>query len=501
MPRGGRLRRAPAAALVLPLVLAAAVDRPAALTDEEIFRDFRFDLAGPGARALGMGGAQIAAGGDAAAALANPAGLRFVAGSQVILEAVSTDDDPGEFASALGSLAVDPVSGDRDLPYLGVTGASRADGVVEPGFLAFARPFDLGGGRRLAAAWTRHVILSQERVLPAGSGGTEARFSFDTFPNTVNGDTIEAYSVATPVTGESDTSIVAWSVAGALDVTSDFSIGLTVSYTALDMKAETLTQVIDPQEIFLEPSHPRLPAAPQSDLFETRIDGTDSDVTWAFGIHWHPDSVFAAGASPWQFGASFRRGASFDVRETTTLNAVPDEAFDTTVVIPDRYAVGVGFRPAPGWLLTAEYERIELSDMTQGYRSGVNFLTSGRLADGAFGVAAGVPVEYTVDDGTVARAGVEYARAFGGDRGWRLALRGGWYRTPDSRIRMTRFNSTDPEVNAVYLEAFRGGESDDHFTAGAGFSFGRSSFDIAGETSDLGTRIVGAWVATWGGRP
>jgi long-subunit fatty acid transport protein len=482
-------------------VLQAGAGDARALTDEEIFRDFHFELAGPGSRNLALGGAAIVIADDATSARANPAGLRYIAGPQLFLELRATDDDPGSLASATGSLAVDPITGDRDLPFLGVRSASESDRVVLPGYLAFARPFELGGGRRLSAAFSRHVVLSQERRLPAGGEGTEARFAFDTFPNTVNGGTVEAYSVATPVTGSSDTTIVYWNGAAALDVSPDFSVGLTVTYAALDLEAGTLTQVIDPQEIFLEPGHPRLPATPSSDLYETRIDDSDTDVTWAVGIHWHPDTVFSGGASPWQFAAAFRRGTSFSVTESTVLNQVPSSAFDTMLAVPDSYGLGVSYRPEPRWLLAVEYERIEFSDMLRGFRSGVNFLTSGQVANGAFGVAAGVPIEYTVDDGSVVRAGVEYTPRLARGRGTRLALRAGYYRTPDSRIRMSRFNSTDPAVNALYLEAFGGGEAEDHYTGGVGFSFGRSSFDIAAETSDPGTRIVGAWIVSWGGPP
>src|SRR5512134_3950359 len=45
------------------------------ITDEELFRDFRFNFINPGARALGMGGAFVPISDDSTAALSNPAGL------------------------------------------------------------------------------------------------------------------------------------------------------------------------------------------------------------------------------------------------------------------------------------------------------------------------------------------------------------------------------------------------------------------------------------------
>jgi hypothetical protein len=58
---------------------------------------------------------------------------------------------------------------------------------------------------------------------------------------------------------------------------------------------------------------------------------------------------------------------------------------------------------------------------------------------------------------------------------------------------MTGFDSGDSGVNETYLEAFPGGESEDHFTAGVGFSFGRSIFSLGAETSDSGSQIVGSF--------
>src|SRR5687767_15117466 len=49
-----------------------------ALTDEEVFRSFRFNTPPPGARALGMGGAFIGLADDATATFTNPAGLGYL---------------------------------------------------------------------------------------------------------------------------------------------------------------------------------------------------------------------------------------------------------------------------------------------------------------------------------------------------------------------------------------------------------------------------------------
>lgn len=491
-------RRVPVS-LAMALLLVGAGDA-LALTDEEIFREFRFNFLNPGARSLGMGGAFVALADDATAAQANPAGLHYVSGPQLFVEYRSLDEDPRRFDANLGSLEVDPLTAERDLPFLELTSGSATEEVNEPAFVSFVWPFR-GVGQRISLAASRHVLLSREQSLTTGSNSTRARFSFDSFPNTVApGGGVEAYSIDTPVSGFSDTEIVYWNVGASVEIHEDFSVGVLLSLAELDFSADTLTTVSDPIGLFLDPGNPRLPATPTSDLFRSTIDDTDTDFAYALGVNWHPDSVFASGPSPWRFGAVFRRGARFEVDQVTTINGVPDLSLDTRLAVPDRYSVGAMYRPRPEWTVSMEIERIEYSDMLVGFTSGVNYLTSGRVADGAFGTDPDATIEYDVDDATVPRAGVEYSRPFGADPDGerRFSIRAGLFRMPDSRIRMVSFNSDDPEINDVYLEAFRGADDETHFTVGGGVSLGRSSFQLAGDFSDEGTQIVGSYVLELG---
>src|SRR5437867_8648623 len=65
-----------------------------ALTDEEVFRDFRFNFINPGARSLGLGGAFISLADDATAAQANPAGMTNLSSSQFFMELRYANPDP-----------------------------------------------------------------------------------------------------------------------------------------------------------------------------------------------------------------------------------------------------------------------------------------------------------------------------------------------------------------------------------------------------------------------
>ena len=488
-------------ALAAVLCLLASAGSARALTDEEIFREFRFNFNNPGARALGMGGVFVAIADDVTATQANPAGLVSIGGPAVFTEYRVIHTDTSVLSSNFGSLEVDPVTGDRDLPFLGLTSVSDSETLYEPTSISYAWPFSLGStGRRLTLAASKQTVLSEDPFLSSGNVVTEARFSFESFPNAVGMSGVQAYSVATTVRGARSMEIVYWNATASLAVHEDFSFGYTLTYATLDLRASTVTEVEDPLELFLDPGHPRLPTQATTDVFRTTIDDTDSDFTYSFGIHWHPDSVFAGGSSPWRLGAVFRKGASFAVTELTLLNESPDETFLNQVVVPDRFAFGVSYQLDRYWLFGAEFERIEYSDLLKGFRSGVNFLTSGRVAESAFSIDPNKSVVYGVDDGNLYRVGAEYIRPFARNANRKIAVWAGYFRAPDSRIRLTQFNSDDPAVNEVFLDAFRGGENEDHFTAGVGYEFGRSAFQIAGDVSDRGSEVVGSYIFTVGGK-
>lgn len=467
-----------------------------ALTDEDLFRDFRFQFGAPGARATALGGAFVGIADDATASVANPAGLTALKTAQFFVDVRYAGDDGADTVeSSVGSLTVNPVTGERDLPYLRLTSQGQTDTSIVPDFIAFAWPFELGSkGRRLVVSGSRQVILSVDRE----AEGTESRFAFDTFPNTVSdtGDVV-AYSVAAPVTGSSATNVVYWSASAAFQVHQDFSVGATVSYANLDIEANSSTQVNDPLQLFLDPTHPRLPSQPALDFYQTAVDGTDTGFAYSLGVQWNPVSSFGGAVAPWRFGAVYGKGVEFGVPETTTLNGLPGPSFENVIVVPDRYAVGASYALGTRWLFALQLERIEYSDQLDGFQSGVNFFTSARVADEAYTIDPAKTVTFDVDDGTFVRIGTEYLLSLGQGK-QDLAVRAGYYRSPDDRIRMTEFNSTDAGVNEMYISAFPPGSAENHFTAGVGYALGSSSFHLAVDAADSGTQIVASYVLTFG---
>src|SRR5215813_6736770 len=78
--------------IVLIVVLCVGGSTALALTDEENFRDFRFNLINPGARSLALGGAFISLADDATAAQANPAGLSYLLQQEYFVELRGVDN-------------------------------------------------------------------------------------------------------------------------------------------------------------------------------------------------------------------------------------------------------------------------------------------------------------------------------------------------------------------------------------------------------------------------
>jgi hypothetical protein len=222
--------------------------------------------------------------------------------------------------------------------------------------------------------------------------------------------------------------------------------------------------------------------------------------------------VFPSGWSPWQIGVVYHEGASFQVAESTQFNQIAESGFSTEIVLPDRYTLGVSYRTPKHWLISGEVERVEYSDINTSVRSGVNFLTSQRVADTGYVVAPGRGVHYAVDDGNVVRLGGEYVHFLGGNSDRRLSFQAGYQRTPDAHAQMSQFNACgaldgmggcsggDHDVKAAFKAAFPDGDQEDLFAAGMGFTFGSYSFHLAGQTSDLGEQIVGSFVFNLNGR-
>jgi hypothetical protein len=493
--------------LVALVVLSVCGGEAVALTDEEIFRAFQFNFVNPGARSVGLGGAFIAAADDATAAQANPAALHYLSRMEFFAEYRVTQPATtvfGPTGGTVGSLDIPPV-----LPYLDLQSVNAPEDVNSLSFVSFAYPFRVGSkGTKMRFAFSRQVVLDVETSLSAPGLPTSLTFSPETFPTWVNpaSGQVEQYAVRNDVTGTLDAEIVHYNLGFSTSLSQDFSLGVTATWATLDMKSSVDGIVNDPRGL-LNFVNPRLD--PDGDgLFSavgvsTRISDTDEAFGYTVGLHWHPDAVFPGGYSPIRFGFVYRKGAELAVPETVYEGTVQIDSFENVLKVPDRFGLGASyeFGRKRQWTAALDVERIEYEDLLEGFQVGVNFFTSGLLPADALEIDPNLPITYTVDDATVFHLGLEYNNRSRG--GWNQSVRAGYYNAPDSRIRMTQFNSTNQAINELFLDVFRGGEDDDHYTVG--FSIGKApsrgqslTFQLAGDFSDASDIFVGSLLWRFG---
>lgn len=500
---------------VLSLLLVLAPGTARALTDEEIFRDFRFNFINPGARAVGLGGAFIAAADDVTATQANPAALHYVFRNEFFMEFREVRPEAQVFAEATG----DPVS--PSPIFLDLQSVNDRQDASLASFASFAMPFKIGS-RRATFAVSRQAVLDVESSLgdPA-TGTTRLRFSTSDYPVWVNPGGLdcgtagaEQYTVCNNVAGSGTIELIHYNLGLSYSFVDDFSVGLTATQVTLDMVSDVINTTEDPRGVLFT-IHPRLETG--AGVFapiqtRTQIDDSDSALAYTVGLHWHPDRAFPGGVSPLRLGLVYRRGADLAVEESKTrfngTSFVPfdpaEPTFRNTLREPDRVGIGASYEVAKHWTFALDLEQIQYSDLLKNYRSGVNFFTDGSISFNTSGTVTINQLKFDVDDAAVLHAGAEFFST--SQRGWGYAVRAGFYNAPDNRIRLTDVSvtSTDPLVTAPLLEGvlrdvFRGGEDVNHFTAGlslntpAGFQM-----QFAGDFADTGNEFLASAIYRFG---
>jgi hypothetical protein len=427
--------------------------------------------------------------------------------------------DRGSFGDASPASTVD---------FFDYTTLFSAEKTNIPSFASFAIPFRIGKkDRRARVAFSRQVVLDQSNVISTvdpiafrsdptlcspGSGGncTTLDYSLTTFPLIVNngagGPTVERYTIKNAVAGLLDAELIHYNVGFSMSITNDFSVGVTATLADLAVKSDTTSITDDPRGL-ISSVHPRVDVGGVlSDIrLATSIDGSDSEITYTFGLHWHPDSIFPSGLSPIRFGVVYRKGAKLGVQQDSyeydASLAVPAftqvDSFENVFKVPDRWGVGAVW-VGQHWKYSLDIERILYSQQLDDFRSGENFFTSGAIQDLDLDHNDMV---FTVDDATVPHFGVEYFFTSGGGK-WTQAIRGGYYLEADNRIRLERIdNYPYPDREAFFLDLFQGGADVDHFTVG--FSIGTPvgiELQFAGDFSDSNDQFVGSAIYRFGSR-
>jgi len=418
------------------LILGIALMGPTglfAVTDEEIFRDFRYNLTNPGARSLGLGGAFIAIADDATASLANPAGLMLLARPEFFTEMRDSKADSESINQNFGS-------------GQGINSSTSPRAVFSPSFVSYVHPW-----KRFAAGISR-VELNKT------SNATSNTFLVSFDPNnpgllfTLGG------------TGQIETDLSVWNVTGAAKLGEKVSVGATVSMGVLSMRSAVTNTLTDTT----------VSPAPQT-LYTTNIDDTDTDVSFNLGVHWRPFSKLS-------FGAVYRGGLKFKVAETIGNDGFFGGGFgasfgspiQTTLNTPDSWGAGVAWRPLAALTVSADWVHIKYTDVLDGFQSGLNVLT---IFDNK--------ANFTVQDADEFHLGGEWVFT-AGSVPW--AVRAGVYSEHNSRIYADFTNGFSSFSNN---DSFPPRDTVTHYTVGTGVVVkDRFQIDAAANFSQIANEYV-----------
>jgi long-subunit fatty acid transport protein len=440
-----------AALIAVSLVaLPFAVGDTWALTDEEIFRDFRFNLINPGARARGLGGAYLSLADDATAAQANPAGLGFLRRAEFFAELRSVDN------AAQSSLIEESLP--NGLDTFVATGTDLQDST------SFSFLSGVLSRNRWSLGFSRQELVNIDNT-------TLSSLAF-TFEDTPGVFLVEG-------NGTIDVEVVNWNVSGGWRVTDRLGLGATLAYSRLDVSSRVTNTIVDTGQVVA----PSEILAPTLDL-ETRIDDDDDDVTFAVGLLYRE-------VGKWSVGAVYRRGPRFTVTEEIVSTQDRDDdgdpdgldvfgveeqfgaSFSDRFSLPDTIAAGGSWNATDRLVVAADLERILYSNLLDGYTPGVNVLTS-------------PDAEFVIDDATDVRAGVEYVLLNQGNSAPPMALRGGISSEESSTIRARSTGQGSFASEGV----FREGGRQEHLMFGLGFIFKRYKLDMAADFSELSNEFL-----------
>jgi len=436
-----------------------------AVTDEEVFRDFRFNFINPGARSLGLGGAFISIADDATAAQANPAGMANLTSPQLFMELRYSVPDTTTTEVSF-RFPFSPTDG------YDVEAETDPDSTLTPSFLSYVMPFK---GERLYLGFSRQEALeSRNRTFNLyeveQAGASDRRVS----------------------EGDIDASLVNWNVSLGWRVVDNLRLGATVSYGRLDMTSHVVNTYTDPTGTII--GDPALAGVP-FEMYRTTTDGADSDITFAVGLLWQVIPRV-------RIGASFHDGGRYKVDQTLVAHfidpaLVPGQiasqvffnetntllapgggtaTLPLTFNVPKVYGIGVSWLPINPMTLSLDAERVTYSDLMEGFNSRLNLLTVFFTSD--------EEAAFTIEDATNLLFGGEYR--FGEQT--RVSLRAGWHQDHSSRLQS---DFAPGGIGLASNENFPGRGNVDHYSAGVGITFkNQLMLDLAVDWSSLGTEAV-----------
>ena len=425
---------------ILGLVAVAVVTSSAfGLTDEEVFRNFRFNLINPGARSLAMGGAFISLADDATAAQANPAGLSYLRRPEFFAEYRYVDN------ASRASILRETLPPDIDTFV--ATGTDLADR-NSPTFISLVS--------QLGTNWI--IGVSRQEVLNTRNS-TVSSFAFS-FPSPPSVFVVQG-------SGSIDVKATNYNASAGFRVNDRFALGGSLAYSTLSVRSEVTNFIVDTGGTvagrqILEPT------------LDLRTSIHDNDTDYAFNL----GAIYTFQAQNLTFAAVYRRAPKFSVRERIDPvgpdiddDGFPDSGIDTqdtrkivrcapatpcafgnTFHLPDSYGVSESWSGRK-LTISQDFERVEYTDLLEGYVPGINILT-------------GADARFTVKDAWEYHFGAEYvlkARA-------PIALRAGLFTEHDSTIRAASTGANAFATPASFPGRRR--DTEIHVTGGAGIVWG-----------------------------
>ena len=376
-----------------------------AVSSIEYNSGLQFNFSNPGARSLGMGGAYLGFSDDATAAYTNPAGLTILSQPEIALEVRAT------------YYRTPFVAGGSAINNTVFQGESKSDS-LNPSYFAYVLP-----GDGWALALYRNVELDFQNTF------VKAQIPIR-FPGTPAGRFIR--QAASTIEAES----VNYGLSGAYEVNDNFSLGVSLVYTAFDLAAGSL-RAEGGQAVFGQ--------------IETADRGA---VTYTLGAFYKFDDKLS-------IGAAYRRGAEFDT-SLTAADAAGNTAMRTgSFNIPHQFGIGVAYRATDNFALGFDAHYVDYST----------------LSDDPLRVELDSKVEF--DSAVELRLGAEYVFS---DFNTPFTVRAGVWRDPDHRF---AFQGT-PTTEGQFVDSilFPKGESEMHYTLGLGWAFERIQIDAGADFSD-----------------
>jgi long-subunit fatty acid transport protein len=447
---------------VAPFALSLFIAIPAAAqnTDIESLSGLQFNFGNPGARSLGMGGAFLGLADDASAAEANPAGLMILRRPEVSIEARNYLET--QFLTTSGTF-----------PDLERTGFTHYSNRVQISFASVVYPFK---NNKFTVGGYFHEPLSNEGaglVIPQRnefSGAVEKDVPNFYLPR--NGTPVgraecEAirreqndffacleYTV-NPFLSALDVKQRTFGLAGAWQVLPKLSVGATVRYQTFSESSFTFRVTPD----FEFSSISVQTTARRTEGGEPIVEAED-DITFAVGFKFTPTDKI-------RIGGVYKKGPTFPAPvfaadASTDFNL--EKQADTEFHVPDIAGLGISFSPVPALTLNLDAVRVTYSNLVD------NFYASNETV-------RALTDPFEADDVTEIHFGAEYYFTYK----LPFALRAGWWRDPAHSVTYRGpLNAADLVAEAIL---FPEGETQNHWSVGAGLAWPRFQIDAAYDSS------------------